>query len=116
MRRLSGARNLFQSADPLVIAASKSVHWRITRRLRPNATTGIRDKSRHTGLGQIKPDLDPMRVRQLYLPDTNILLTRFLSEGGVAEITDYMPIENAEQPSEIIRRVSVIRGDVHFAM
>jgi GH15 family glucan-1,4-alpha-glucosidase len=71
------------------------------------------------GLGgcfQIKPDLERMRVRQLYLPDTNILLTRFLSEDGVAELTDYMPIENAEQPNEIIRRVSVIRGDVHFAM
>src|SRR5262245_35352521 len=38
MRRLSGARNLFQSADPLVIAASKSVHWRITRRLIPVAS------------------------------------------------------------------------------
>src|SRR5215469_16001435 len=55
MRRLSGARNLFQPADPLVIAASKSVHWRITRRLRPNATTGIPDKSRHTGLGTAQP-------------------------------------------------------------
>src|SRR5262249_40977507 len=51
MRRLSGARNLFQSADPLVIAVSKSVHWKITRRLRPNATTGIPDRFCQTALG-----------------------------------------------------------------
>jgi GH15 family glucan-1,4-alpha-glucosidase len=58
-----------------------------------------------------------MRVRQLYLPDTNILLTRFLAEEGVAELTDYMPIEqDGEQPNEIVRSVSVIRGNVNFEM
>jgi GH15 family glucan-1,4-alpha-glucosidase len=56
-------------------------------------------------------------VRQLYLPDTNILLTRFLSEEGVAELTDFMPIgEDGEQPNEIIRTVSVIRGKLEFKM
>ena len=69
------------------------------------------------GCFQIQPQLTNMRVRQLYLPDTNILLTRFLAEEGVAELTDYMPIEtSAEQPNEIIRTVSVIRGNVHFKM
>jgi GH15 family glucan-1,4-alpha-glucosidase len=33
------------------------------------------------------------RSQQLYLPDTNVLLTRFLSPGGVAEILDFMPVE-----------------------
>jgi GH15 family glucan-1,4-alpha-glucosidase len=58
-----------------------------------------------------------VRVRQLYLPETNILLTRFLAEEGVAELTDYMPIEqDGEQPNEIVRSVSVIRGNVRFEM
>ena len=69
------------------------------------------------GRFQIEPQLTNARIRQLYLPDTNILLTRFLAEEGVAELTDYMPIEkDAEQPNEIIRTVSVIRGNVHFKM
>ena len=34
-----------------------------------------------------------MKTKQLYLPDTNVLLTRFLSEDGVGEITDFMPVE-----------------------
>jgi GH15 family glucan-1,4-alpha-glucosidase len=69
------------------------------------------------GRFQIQPQLTNMRIRQLYLPDTNILLTRFLAEEGVAELTDYMPIENhVEHPNEIIRMVSVIRGNVRFKM
>ncbi len=69
------------------------------------------------GCFQIEPLLKERRVRQLYLPDTNILLTRFLAEEGVAELTDYMPIgTDGEQPNEIIRRVAVIRGQVDFKM
>jgi GH15 family glucan-1,4-alpha-glucosidase len=69
------------------------------------------------GQFEIRPQLSNMRVRQLYLPETNILLTRFLAEEGVAELTDYMPIEqDEEQPNEIVRTVCVIRGNVRFQM
>jgi GH15 family glucan-1,4-alpha-glucosidase len=69
------------------------------------------------GRFQIEPRLTDMRVRQLYLPDTNILLTRFLAEEGVAELTDFMPIEkDEEQPNEIVRVVTVVRGAVTFTM
>jgi GH15 family glucan-1,4-alpha-glucosidase len=69
------------------------------------------------GCFQIQPQLNKSRVRQMYLPDTNILLTRFLADEGVAELTDYMPIGNdGEQPNEIIRTVAVIRGEVDFKM
>ncbi len=65
----------------------------------------------------IQPQLTDMRTRQLYLPDTNILLTRFLAEEGVAELTDFMPIgDDGDDPDEIIRMVKVIRGNVHFTM
>lgn len=66
---------------------------------------------------QIEPQLTNMRVRQLYLPDTNILLTRFLAEEGVAEVMDYMPMDSStEVPNEVIRMVSVIKGNVSFTM
>ncbi len=54
------------------------------------------------GRFQIEPQLTNARIRQLYLPDTNILLTRFLAEEGVAELTDYMPIER--RLPELLRR------------
>jgi len=40
------------------------------------------------GYFQIKPVFSEMNTKQLYLPDTNVLLTRFLSPDGVGEITD----------------------------
>src|SRR5262245_34718723 len=82
----------------------------------PTVFAAVLDDQRG-GRFEIRPRLRNMRVRQLYLPDTNILLTRFLAEEGVAELTDYMPIEtDGEQPNEIVRRLSVIRGNVHFGM
>jgi GH15 family glucan-1,4-alpha-glucosidase len=69
------------------------------------------------GRFQIEPQLKSRRVRQLYLPDTNILVTRFLAEEGVAELTDYMPIgSDGKEPNEIIRTVTVVRGVVEFKM
>ena len=69
------------------------------------------------GRFEIRPQLTNMRVRQMYLPDTNILITRFLADEGVAELTDYMPIDSdGGEPNEIVRKVAVIRGDVRFQM
>src|SRR5579864_7198179 len=69
------------------------------------------------GYFQIQPQLKNKRVRQMYLPDTNILLTRFLAEEGVAELTDFMPIAtDGEQPNEIVRTVAVLRGKVDLKM
>src|SRR5579872_3687523 len=36
-------------------------------------------------------DRQPAR-KQLYWPDTNILITRFLTADGIAEIQDFMPV------------------------
>jgi GH15 family glucan-1,4-alpha-glucosidase len=69
------------------------------------------------GRFEIRPQLTNARVRQMYLPETNILVTRFLAEEGMAELTDYMPIDNdGGEPNEIVRKVAVIRGDVRFQM
>ncbi len=69
------------------------------------------------GRFQIRPRMANMRARQLYLPETNILLTRFLAEEGVVEVMDCMPIhDDAGHPNQIVRLVSVIRGNVRFEM
>jgi len=69
------------------------------------------------GRFQIQPNFKHRNVRQLYLPDTNILLTRFLAEEAVAEVTDFMPISaTEEQPNEIVRSVTVVRGTADFRL
>jgi GH15 family glucan-1,4-alpha-glucosidase len=53
------------------------------------------------------------RSQQLYLPDTNVLLTRFLSPEGVAEILDFMPVHNgAKSRHRLVRNVTAVRGRV----
>jgi GH15 family glucan-1,4-alpha-glucosidase len=69
------------------------------------------------GRFQIAPVLEDARHKQLYLPETNILLTRFLSSEGVAEVSDFMPVdEDGDHPACIVRRAKTVRGEVHFRM
>ena len=68
------------------------------------------------GKFQIVPAFAEMKTKQLYLPDTNVLLTRFLSKEGVGEITDFMPVEELYAGKELIRRVTTVRGEVHYKL
>jgi GH15 family glucan-1,4-alpha-glucosidase len=59
----------------------------------------------------------PARVTRDYLPDTNVLQTRFETAGGVLVVTDLMPIHEARTPwprpeRELLRCVACERGEV----
>lgn len=54
------------------------------------------------------------RSRQLYLPDTNVLLTRTLAPEGVCEITDTMPAVGDHQC--LVRTARAVRGDVRLRL
>lgn len=66
------------------------------------------------GFFSIDPQMKDAITKQLYLLDTNVLVTRFLSEDGIAEIIDYMPIENSTRNCSIVRRISTIRGTIQY--
>jgi len=68
------------------------------------------------GYFSLAPVLDGARQKQLYIPDTNILLSRFLSEEGVAEVSDFMPVEATEQAHNLIRRAKTVRGEIKYRM
>jgi GH15 family glucan-1,4-alpha-glucosidase len=56
-----------------------------------------------------------IRSQQLYLPDTNVLLTRFLSSEGMSEILDFMPIlSHPGERHRLVRNVRVVRGTMTF--
>lgn len=60
--------------------------------------------------------------RQMYMPETNVLLTRFLRPEGVGEVIDFMPVQNDRERSsdsvmhEIVRIARAVRGDVCFRL
>jgi GH15 family glucan-1,4-alpha-glucosidase len=68
------------------------------------------------GRFQIAPRLDHARQKQLYLPDSVILLTRFLSHDGVAEVSDFMPINKLGHAHDLVRRAKTVRGEIEFRM
>ncbi len=62
--------------------------------------------------------VQPTTRRQLYFPDTNVLITRFLSDKGVGEVQDFMPMAAGKEVlrHRIIRRVASVRGRVAFRL
>lgn len=68
------------------------------------------------GRFQISPELNCAKRKQLYLPDSNILLTRFLAEEGVAEISDFMPVDEVAPIHNLVRRVKSVRGEMRIRM
>lgn len=74
------------------------------------------------GCFRLAPASEESHHRQLYLSDSNILITRFLSGDGVAEVTDFMPISletegSPANPShQLVRRAKAVRGDIQFRM
>ena len=81
----------------------------------PSVFAALLDAERG-GRFQIAPQLDDAVQKQLYLPDTNVLLTRSLSDAGVAEVSDFMPVEDAGVAHNLVRRAKTIRGEVRFVM
>lgn len=52
-------------------------------------------------------------LKQFYWPDTNVLITRFLCEDGVVEITDFMPVgiaADVQRENWLVRIVKMVRG------
>ncbi len=63
------------------------------------------------GVFQLAPDLPEARRQQLYLPDTNVLQTRWLDEQAIVECTDLMPINaDVDAAPRLIRTIRVVSG------
>jgi GH15 family glucan-1,4-alpha-glucosidase len=71
------------------------------------------DKGGHC---RIAPDRDDYVSKQLYLPDTAILVTRFMTPDGVGEVHDFMPVAGTTPTSQhrLVRSIRVVRGEMRF--
>jgi GH15 family glucan-1,4-alpha-glucosidase len=78
----------------------------------PSVFAAILDRQRG-GRYRIAPALGIGTVKQLYFPDTNVLITRFLTPNGVGEVQDFMPIGERQR---LIRRVLCVRGEMDFRL
>ncbi|MGE3274807.1 MAG: glycoside hydrolase family 15 protein [Vicinamibacterales bacterium] len=71
------------------------------------------------GYFALRPQADDYACKQFYWPDTNVLITRFLTQDGATELCDFMPVGAARtsvRHHEIIRRVTAVRGSLPMAL
>jgi pentatricopeptide repeat protein len=70
------------------------------------------------GYFKIGPDTDDYVTRQLYFPDTAMLITRFLTPDGVGEVLDFMPVIEGKPTDRhrLVRHLRVARGTMRFVM
>ena len=54
--------------------------------------------------------------KQLYHSDTNVLISRFLSDDGVGQVLDYMPAGKVTESAKrwLVRELAVVRGQMTF--
>jgi GH15 family glucan-1,4-alpha-glucosidase len=84
----------------------------------PSVFASLLDRDRG-GRFRIAPSSDDYVSRQLYFPDTAILITRFMSPDGVGEVVDFMPIGTPEQATDrhrVVRLVRAVRGELEFTL
>ncbi|MEU1405462.1 glycoside hydrolase family 15 protein [Streptomyces sp. NPDC005728] len=72
-----------------------------------------KDKGGHCS---VRPVHTMYATKQLYLPDTAILVTRFMTEAGAGEVLDFMPVTGttATPCHRLVRMVRCVRGSMTF--
>ncbi|MFD9029701.1 glycoside hydrolase family 15 protein [Streptomyces sp. NPDC059567] len=101
-----------------LISAEGAVDWFCAPRFdSPSIFASLLDQERG-GHFTITPTHEDVTVRQLYLPDTAILITRFLTAEGVGEVVDFMPVDDRpDVPTDrhrLVRAMRVVRGTLTF--
>ena len=95
-----------------------TVDWFCTPRFdSPSVFASLLD-AEHGGYFRVGPDTDNYVTKQLYFPDTAILITRFMTEDGVGEVHDFMPVIEgaATDRHRLVRHLRVVRGTMRFVM
>ena len=99
-----------------LVATDGTLDWFCSPRFdSPSIFASLLDRSRG-GHFSTRPLEDAFTTKQLYLPDTAILITRFLTEGGVGEVIDFMPTTGAAPSEEhrLVRMLHCVRGHITF--
>ena len=102
-----------------LISTDGTIDWYCSPRFdSPSMFAALLDANRG-GHFALRPADGEWQNKQLYFPDTNVLITRFLTPGGVGEVQDFMPIGKVmggAHRDRLIRRVVTVRGRMRFEL
>jgi GH15 family glucan-1,4-alpha-glucosidase len=102
-----------------LVSTDGTIDWFCAPRFdSPSVFASILDRE-NGGSWQISPRDGATRTQQFYFPDSAVLATRFLTEDGVVEVHDFMPVLQAGDPDHrqrLVRRVVAVRGTTTMHM
>ena len=99
-----------------LVAADGTIDWFCCPRFdSPSVFAALLDHQRG-GYCRIRPREFSGPAKQLYFPDTAVLITRFMTEAGTGEVVDFMPVAGdlATDRHRLVRLVRCVRGTVDF--
>jgi len=85
-----------------LVSGEGSIDWLCWPRFDSDAIFAALLDSAKGGRFAIRP-AGEFSVERAYAPDTNVLLTRFTTQGGSAVLTDFMPVQTEEVRARILR-------------
>ena len=102
-----------------LITSDGTIDWYCSPRFdSPSMFASLLDADRG-GHFALRPAGGEWQNKQLYFPDTNVLITRFLTPAGVGEVQDFMPVGermDGTHRDRLIRRVLSVRGRMRFEL
>jgi pentatricopeptide repeat protein len=101
-----------------LVATDGTIDWYCCPRFdSPSVFASILD-CRRGGHYRLAPTADEWAAKQLYFPDTNVLITRFLTPEGVGEVEDFMPVAATgdAHAQQLVRRLACVRGAIDFRL
>ncbi|CAI9085922.1 glycoside hydrolase family 15 protein [Candidatus Methylacidiphilum fumarolicum] len=102
-----------------LVAMDGSIDWLCIPYFDSPSVFGALLDDKKGGFFKIAPLEHHVSYKQFYWPETNVLVTRFLSTQGAAELTDFMPVNSTDYTGShrfrLIRRLTAVRGTISFS-
>lgn len=99
-----------------LVSTDGTVDWFCCPRFDSPSVFGSLLDARRGGYFRIAPRGRDHQVKQLYFPDTAVLITRFLTEDGVGEVVDLMPPTGTTVTADhrLVRVMRCVRGRIRL--
>src|SRR4051794_28216132 len=99
-----------------LVTTDGSIDWFCTPRFDSPSVFGALLDDERGGRFRIRPSGVDYTAKQMYFPDTAVLVTRFFTAAGVGQITDFMPPagSTATDNHRLVRLVQCVRGRMTF--
>jgi GH15 family glucan-1,4-alpha-glucosidase len=99
-----------------LVSTDGAIDWYCCPRFDSPSVFGALLDDERGGRFQIRPATGGYQAKQMYIPDTAVLVTRFITEAGVGEVVDFMPPSPDEgiEGHRLVRMLRCVRGRLSF--